>query len=184
MCRIVGNEELRLSLEETISRLEETIAGLGQQLETGSLQLDDARRITVTLATKLSVVTFFEDLSNRRLSEAFANVSDDVRVLLLESCLFCLSFQQVMWSAPGGILLKATKKQMMRRMESSVSGGIVFDIKEIIIRDSFTVAVRVGFVKVGEIFEDMYQFMFLFSGNVIVGVKENTDKKPLSEIFD
>jgi hypothetical protein len=72
---------------------------------------------------------------------------------------------------------------MMGRMESSINGGIVFDIKEIIIRDSFTVAVRVGLVKGGKVFQDLHQFLFLFNGKVIVGVKENTDKKPLSEIF-
>ncbi len=72
---------------------------------------------------------------------------------------------------------------MMARMESSIRGGIVFDIKEMIIRDSYTAAVRVGLMKGGTVFADAHQFLFLFNGKVIVGIKESADKNPLSEIF-
>jgi hypothetical protein len=73
----------------------------------------------------------------------------------------------------------------MTRMESSINGGIVFDIKEMIIRDSFTVAVRVGLVKGGKVFQDVHQFLFLFNnGKAIVGVKESTGEVPLTEMFD
>jgi hypothetical protein len=90
-----------LSLEETIARLQETIIGLGQQLETGSLQLGEARRITVTLATKLSIVTFFEHVSSGCLTEAFANVSDDVTCFVIffsKSCFFVSSTGQMVGS--------------------------------------------------------------------------------------
>jgi hypothetical protein len=39
-------------------------------------------------------------------------------------------------------------------------------------------------VKGGKVFQDLHQFLFLFNGKVIVGVKENTDKKPLSEMLN
>jgi hypothetical protein len=60
----------------------------------------------------------------------------------------------------------------------------VFEIKEMIIRDSFAVAVRVGLVKGGKVFQDVHQFLFLFNGKVIAGVKESTDKEPLADIFN
>lgn len=78
-----------MTLEETLSRLEETLMGLAIQLETSSLHLNDSRQITVTLTTKLSVVKFFEYLSSGCLTEAFANVSEYVRVCLMGLVCFC-----------------------------------------------------------------------------------------------
>lgn len=76
----------------------------------------------------------------------------------------------------------------MARMEDAVRRGVVFDIKEMIIRDSFTVAVCVGLIKSGKVFQhvqvDVHQFLFFFNGKVIVGVKEKTNKTALSDIFN
>jgi hypothetical protein len=71
---------------------------------------------------------------------------------------------------------------MMARLEGSTR-GVVFDIKEMIIHDSFTVAVRVGSMKDCNMFQTMHQFLFLFCGKVITGIKEERDINPLSEIF-
>jgi hypothetical protein len=68
-------------------------------------------------------------------------------------------------------------------MEGSIRAGIVFDIKEMIVRDS-TVAVRVGLVKGGELLHEVHQFLFSFNNGKIIRVKESTDNTPLSEMFD
>ncbi len=95
----------------------------------------------------------------------------------------CLTFLQITWSVPGGAQLNVTKKQMIARMNGAKIGGIIFDIKQMIVRDSFAVAVRVGVQKVGIMFQAVYQFLFVFHDNLIVSIRESADKKSLSEIF-
>jgi hypothetical protein len=68
-------------------------------------------------------------------------------------------------------------------MEGSIRAGIVFDIKEMIVR-GFTVAVRVGLVKGGEALHEVHQLLFSFNNGKIIRVKESTDNTPLSEMFD
>ncbi len=140
-------------LEETISQLEVTVAGLNHQLRTGSEQLESARK----MFRKLCVISFFDNLSAGRTAEAFLRVSDNVK-----------------WWAPGGRLLSIDKERMMKRMGSAAK--IVFTIREIILGES-SVAVRVASAT------GCFQFVFLFQGEQIVGVKENSDAKPLEDFL-
>jgi hypothetical protein len=140
-------------LEETILQLEVTVEGLNLQLRTGSEQLEGARK----MFGKLCVISFFDNLSAGRIAEAFQRVSDDVK-----------------WWAPGGKLLNVGRERMIKRMELAVK--IVFTIREIILGES-CIAVRVSTAT------GCFQFMFLFRGEQIVGVKENSDAKPLGELL-
>jgi hypothetical protein len=140
-------------LEETISQLEVTVAGLNLQLRAGSEQLESARK----MFSKLCVISFFDNLSCGRTAEAFQRVSDDVK-----------------WWAPGGKLIIVNKERMIKRMELATK--TVFTIREIILGES-CVAVKVSSAT------GCFQFMFLFRGEQIVGVNENSDAKPLGDLL-
>ncbi len=145
--------ELLATLEGTISTLEGTASEICLQLREGNAALEDSRR---TVSAKAAVASFFDNLNVGNITEAFARVSDDVK-----------------WWAPGGIRLNIDKPQMMKRM--SVANGIKCEIMEAVLGES-CVAVRVS------LGARSYQFMFLFGGDQIVGVKENLDVAPLTEL--
>ncbi len=141
-------------LEETICVLEATVSGIRVQLREGSERLESARTM---VAIKLAVASFFENLTAGKTAEAFSGVADNVK-----------------WWAPGGILLHIDKERMMRRMQSAPAAEFV--IKEAALGDS-CVAVRVA------LGAKSFQFLFLFEGQKIVGVKESVDNAPLLELL-
>ncbi len=141
-------------LEETISMLEVTAAGLRRQLVAGNEQLENARKM---VAAKLCVISFFDNLSQGRIAEAFLEVSDDVK-----------------WWAPGGEILAVDKEQMMKRMEQA-KRKLVFMIKEIVLGES-CIAVSVSLAT------KSYQFLFFFRGEQIVGIREKSDSLPSAEL--
>ncbi len=152
--RIQGQEELRMVLEETISMLEVTATGLRRQLGAGNEQLENARKM---VAAKLCVISFFDNLSQGRTADAFLEVSDDIK-----------------WWAPGGKMLDVDKKHMIMRMAKSKK--LAFVIKELVVGKS-CIAVSVSAAT------KSYQFLFLFCGDQIVGVKEKSDARPLMELL-
>ena len=80
----------------------------------------------------------------------------------------------VKWWAPGGKRLDVDKKSMIRRMGGATK--IVFTIREILVGES-CVAVRVSAAT------GYFQFSFLFQAEEIVGVRENSDAKPLQDLL-
>ncbi len=136
--------------------LESTVSNIGLQLREGNDELDNARRKVANMG---AVAALFENLSAGKTAEAFSGVADKVK-----------------WWAPGGILLHVDKERMMRRIEAAPCGH--FQIKEAAVGDS-CVAVRV-------VLTDSFQFLFLFEGKQIVGVKEQTSegsRMPLVELL-
>ncbi len=83
------------------------------------------------------------------------------------------AFANAKWWAPGGVLLPFDKERVMRRMQASSTD---FVVKDVVVGDS-CLAARVEFNRT------MFQFLFLFQGGKIVGVKENTDDVPLIATF-
>jgi hypothetical protein len=161
----VWDNDVRL-VEEAILRIEQTICGLGSQLDAGCVQLDNALRLTKGLATKFIVVGFFESLSTGRVAEAFLQVAEDV-----------------IWWTPVGYALSVYKQQMIRRMEGSSRLGMVFCVTEMIAMDS-RVAARVSVTGGRKRRFDGFQFLFRFSEGVIVAVRESTDLNPLADLFN
>jgi hypothetical protein len=149
----VEGSELVATVESTISTLEGTVSAICSQLREGSTALENARR---TVSAKAAVASFFDNLYVGNIAAAFARVSDDVK-----------------WWVPGGIRLKMDKPQMMKRM--GLANAIKCEIMEAVLGES-CIAVRVS------LGGKSYQFMFLFGGDQIVGVRETLDVAPLTEL--
>ena len=164
--RLCECDESRQGLMEIILNIELMVDGLGWHLESGRVQLDNARRSTRALAAKFIVVGFFDSLSTGRVVEAFLKVADDVK-----------------WWTPVGSVLTVDKQRMIRRMEASSRLGMVFEVMEMIVMEA-RVAVRVMIIGGRKRRSEGFQFLFQFRGEVIVAVRESADLNPLADLFN
>ena len=87
--------------------------------------LDHARDQMSSWIAERAVISFFDDLSHDRITDAFSIVSDDLK-----------------WWGPGNVLLNTDKRRMMARLAASTNKGTVFEPLEMIAGER-AVAVKV-----------------------------------------